>query len=410
MRNDIIILIPRYKEELNAYEKISLNSCLHCLRDYPKYFMSPKSLLRTRDCYGLNTEYFDDYYFSSTKAYSELLIKKEFYSRFAGFKYILIFQLDAYVFRDDLELFMNMDYDYIGAPMPSFDLYSICGYLHDKVGYVGNGGFSLRKVTSFIRALDHTDEVLDDIGWDKGEYLGEDILFSLMGLLEKYSFRVPSIDVAEKFAMQFDLNDSYMKLDSGILPFATHGWSQPYYIGLWEKYIFHNESSDLLSKYSYKEDYFERWAKPKFVEYLLGKIAYESEAELEKALSVYAGRDIIIWGCGFMGERCFNKLSRFGLKPALIYDTIKQGKSHGVRVVNPYTDINGLRNPYIIVTPIRGRNAIIEDLTAKGYVQGADFIVLEDLFKSAIDNYYNNYIWNIYIFICRIEISGPIYT
>ncbi len=33
----------------------------------------------------------------------------------------------------------------------------------------------------------------------------------------------------------------------------------------------------------------------------------------------------------------------------------------------------------------------------KGYIQGTDFIVIENLFKDAIEKAYNNDIWNTYI-------------
>ena len=91
---------------------------------------------------------FDDKYFSQgLEGYNDLLLSEDFYKTFSEFKYILIYQLDAYVFRDELMEWCNEEYDYIGAP-----------WLEDKDGIiklngVGNGGFSLRNIEKFIYIL-----------------------------------------------------------------------------------------------------------------------------------------------------------------------------------------------------------------------------------------------------------------
>src|SRR6185312_14561683 len=59
------------------------------------------------------------------------------------YKYILFYELDAWVFRDELNYWCTKGYDYIGAPWLDSSTKQIVG--------VGNGGFSLRKVNSSIR-------------------------------------------------------------------------------------------------------------------------------------------------------------------------------------------------------------------------------------------------------------------
>jgi len=44
------------------------------------------------------------------------MMSPAFYDAFKAFDYILIYQLDAFVFRDELEYFCSLGYDYIGAP------------------------------------------------------------------------------------------------------------------------------------------------------------------------------------------------------------------------------------------------------------------------------------------------------
>lgn len=62
------------------------------------------------------------------------MLTKEFYLRFRQWEYLLIYQLDAYVFQDELMDWCNKGYDYIGAPFLK---------LNREVDWnnCGNGGF-----------------------------------------------------------------------------------------------------------------------------------------------------------------------------------------------------------------------------------------------------------------------------
>jgi hypothetical protein len=48
--------------------------------------------------------------------YSQLLMSKEFYELFIEYDYIIIYQLDCFVFKDSLENWLYTGFDYIGAP------------------------------------------------------------------------------------------------------------------------------------------------------------------------------------------------------------------------------------------------------------------------------------------------------
>ena len=73
-----------------------------------------------------------------------MILSADFYKHFTAWKYILILQLDVYIFgtADDLKNFVAMDKTYIGAPWTKEYAYSI-GIPEEKCG---NGGLSLRKV------------------------------------------------------------------------------------------------------------------------------------------------------------------------------------------------------------------------------------------------------------------------
>jgi Protein of unknown function (DUF5672) len=150
----VAITIPIYKETPNADELASLNQCLKILNNHPVIFFAPESLntkvyeevLKNK----FTVERFDNQYFTDLTAYNRLMLNRKFYKKFKRFKYILIYQLDAWVFKDDLQYWCSAGYDYIGAPW--FDNWNVINPGTEFCG-VGNGGFSLRKVKSHIKAL-----------------------------------------------------------------------------------------------------------------------------------------------------------------------------------------------------------------------------------------------------------------
>ncbi|MDU1905354.1 MAG: DUF5672 family protein [Dysgonomonas sp.] len=152
------IVIPIYKLKPDKYEEISYLQCLKILKNYPiilvtheeldiKYY---KDLLEE---YGLDykIELFDPLYFSNIVGYNFLMLSKDFYQRVSNYEYILIYQLDCFVFYDNLEFWASTGFDYIGSPW--FTHY--IDFAEDRpFWYNGNGGFSLRKVQAFIDVLE----------------------------------------------------------------------------------------------------------------------------------------------------------------------------------------------------------------------------------------------------------------
>ncbi|MBR1647739.1 MAG: hypothetical protein IJ685_13345 [Selenomonadaceae bacterium] len=212
MSAKVAVVIPTYKDELNALEKFSLDRCREVLKRYPIVFVAPK---------GKNFSYFTrkDFVaefpaenFQSVKTYSRLMLSPQFYETFLDFDYILIYQLDALVFYDALEYFCSLGYDYIGAPWP---------YLVEvgkKFLRVGNGGFSLRNVKAHYNLLlNHGDLVAQFAN------LNEDAILSYCGT-QAENFHVAPINVAYKFSMEFN-PDRCIRKNGGKLPFGCHGWS-----------------------------------------------------------------------------------------------------------------------------------------------------------------------------------------
>ena len=91
--------------------------------------------------------------------YSRLLLTDEFYATFAQYEYMLVIQDDVYVLRDDLAYWQARRFDYIGAPWP-MGLEHVLSMSHKPgihghtvTAYVGNGGFSLRRIAACRQLL-----------------------------------------------------------------------------------------------------------------------------------------------------------------------------------------------------------------------------------------------------------------
>jgi hypothetical protein len=147
----VAVVVPIYRSRLTDTETIALTQCCRVLSRHRMIVVAPEGLDLTdaqticaQSGFSPVLERFPRNCFASKGAYNALLMSRAFFQRFAAWEYVLIHQLDAFVFSDRLQEFCDQGYDYIGAP-----------WVHDAnaVRYVGNGGFSLRKVSTALRML-----------------------------------------------------------------------------------------------------------------------------------------------------------------------------------------------------------------------------------------------------------------
>lgn len=242
------IVIPIYKEILDMIELLSLQRLYNVLKDknYDIYIVTHKDI-NLSNIYNLIpnlnifVEYFDKRYFDGIKGYSQLCVNNEFYSRFSKYEYMYIFQLDVYLVKDNLSDFCKLNYDYIGAPILSTD----CGWptiktINNKKVFtpaVGNGGFSLRKISKFKDITDPNGEyrtyynITDEFN---SKIYFEDLYFCTY-VKDRYDFTVPSFKIAVQFA--WDMSADIMYYNWGIknLPMAIHAWDKN--IRLWQTII-----------------------------------------------------------------------------------------------------------------------------------------------------------------------------
>lgn len=233
-KQNVVICIPIYKKELSPFEKASLMRLNQVLGRYPRVFIAPESLRFDYQEYGtdINVERFPNYFFNNVSSYSSLMLNIDFYKRFAQYKYMLIYQTDAFVFSDRLEQFCNMDYDYIGAPISRFE-----PAWHAIDARIGNGGLSLRKVSAAIRMLKQWDDILQDSRPFSNWFTQwEDLFWGYCGRREDLAFKVPSVKLALEFAIQADVAHAHKRMKKGWRPFGCHGWYTLNY-DFWQKII-----------------------------------------------------------------------------------------------------------------------------------------------------------------------------
>ncbi len=226
----VVIGIPIYKETLTPCEEISLKQVLKVLGKYPIVFIAPEGLMPDYVSVVDNAkiEYFSKEYFTGVTSYSRLCLEDDFYNRFANYEYLLIHQLDAFVFEDKLPYFCALGFDYIGAPIPKF--YSTWHILINS--QVGNGGLSLRKISSMRRMVKQKYKILNDHPLKNWFIYCEDMFFAYCG--KKNHLIIADVDTAVRFALQDNVKHAFEKLDKQ-LPFGVHGW--PSKINIWRDYI-----------------------------------------------------------------------------------------------------------------------------------------------------------------------------
>lgn len=152
---EVVICIPVYKSIPNLNELRSFNQCLKVLGVHKICVVTFKSLniefytkIFEQNNISFDVQFFQKYFFQSIHGYNKLLVSRKFYKKFEDYRYLLIYQLDAYVFRDELLAWCSQGFSFIGAP-----------WVDVNVGInqwqVGNGGLSLRNVKDHLRVL-HT--------------------------------------------------------------------------------------------------------------------------------------------------------------------------------------------------------------------------------------------------------------
>ena len=268
------IVVPIYKDffKLSNEEKISLVQLYKILSTHPIYFIGPSSLdfkeylvhAKTMNV-AVHVKEFENFYFNNIQGYNQLLLSEKFFKAFHQHEFLLIYQTDAFVFRDELNFWSSKGYDYIGAPwFLGFDKPDPTNQI---IG-VGNGGFSLRNVKKSILMLKRLKQLLNLNKLWKMSGLKKIFAFQRLHFLFKIFLQVKNIDaltgleenelfedrfwsenipalfsdftiapVSEAMKFSFEVNPSLLfKLNNNLLPFGCHArerWEPKF----WETHI-----------------------------------------------------------------------------------------------------------------------------------------------------------------------------
>ena len=254
-RSVAVLVTLSHRTSYTPDEEISFRHVRHYLGRYDKYVLIPESHQAVYP--GLMPKRFPDRFFGSARAHGSLLLSQRFYRAFSDYEFVLLYHLDSLVFSDQLEQWCRAGYDYVGAPwLVSPDM------AHVKHPKVGIGGFSLRRVASFLRVLNSRRYFVDPakywheycartgpvtrflntprkylkrmrmfndirlhIRWAKRCKTNEDRFYADYATHYDPEFRIAPVDVALRFAFEPEPRKCFERIGRQ-LPFGAHAWTR----------------------------------------------------------------------------------------------------------------------------------------------------------------------------------------
>ncbi len=253
-----IIVIPIHKLDLSEFEMVSLLRVQDIFKEHEIVVLCPNYLIK-QDFYGLKKIGISSYWFKSLNRYNKLKKSKYFFSKFSNYDFVLTYELDAYVFRDELQLWCSKGYDYIGAPW--FEGFTEADSNSRIIG-VGNSGFSLRKTTLkdkineyiqppkiyfsrnvFLKMIGvlivYLFQFLGKINLNNSVFLfnndPEDIFFGYR--LKEKGIKMNIAPISEAIKFSFEINPKVLlEMNNNILPFGCHAWWK-YDLDFWKNHI-----------------------------------------------------------------------------------------------------------------------------------------------------------------------------
>lgn len=251
----LIVVVPLYTSDLDAVEWLALDKMYSLLADrYPIAILCPVGM----DCSEI-VERFPSvevrtmaaHNFVSIDSYNAMMLCSDVYDLFLDAKYMLIYQTDCYLFNDQIESFLDLDYDYIGAPWLPKPKYlkwynrvwiSIQRFIfsfgrgkkrlrHSLYYRVGNGGLCLRKIEAMRRVTSQKEIIAQ---WLNSEYdiKNEDVYFSLF----EPSLSIAPFEVGLRFAFDTQPALAY-RFNENKLPMGCHAWARENTWGFWRDHI-----------------------------------------------------------------------------------------------------------------------------------------------------------------------------
>lgn len=226
---NISVCIPIYKTVLDVKELRILNHSLKKAFGHEIFFAAPE----TMDISFYGAQFpdakiltFKSSFFQSERTYSQLLLQIEFYERFST-DFLLVLQTDALIFRDNLDYWASLNFDYIGAPWAGgidFPFATLTPSFSKDFSLrptIGNGGLSLRKVSSMKLLLNQFKDqarIWASVGNP------EDVFFGMAAQLTP-EFLIPNFLTAARFSIE-TFPSCFLELIAPEVPFGCHAFDR----------------------------------------------------------------------------------------------------------------------------------------------------------------------------------------
>ncbi len=253
MSQSVAIVIPIVNSYPTTNEEISIKQSLRILRDHDIFFIHPESLdtkaiekiIKNESPRRKSPRFLGVHpaLLASIESYNRWLLTPYFYEQFSDYEHICICQTDVFLFKNNLNFWVQQGWDYIGAPW--FEGWGTPK--SDKLIGAGNGGFSLRRVNSMIQVLTQRKTIHSAAGLFREALRARFDLVYLRELIEHNSthfskirpginedcwfamhvpkyfpeFRVAPPEIAKRFSVE--VNPRFL-MNSKTLPTGCHAW------------------------------------------------------------------------------------------------------------------------------------------------------------------------------------------
>lgn len=263
------VVIPFHSSNPSEEELISFRRCVEILSNFDIFLVLPEGIsadIFLDESSSVFLKRVNPRWLSSLKEYNKMKIDPAFYKEFRGYRYMLTYELDSYVFSDVLDEWCERGYDYIGAPW-----FGVTSYLSvkKKITVGGNSGFSLRNIQNSLKVLEDLKTIrffAKTADWFPLRYCFRLISFTLAKILKrKYAgleifrayleheyvhedvfwadfipsmypfFKLSTFEESLRFSFEKQPEVCY-EMNGGNLPFGCHAWNK-YNPEFWRKYI-----------------------------------------------------------------------------------------------------------------------------------------------------------------------------
>ena len=214
--NECIVVIPTHKGTMSPEEERSFKNTLNVLQNWDIALVLPLGIspnyyeeIREKEKLQFEIITLGPNWMGSIERYNDMALSSKFYQLFEAYKYILICHLDAWVFRDELQMWIDKGYHYIGAPwfLPKEKVHTPLESIMCPQG--GNGGFSLRKIDKMIELTSNLKHSLNSSLFFRGVlYLLKNKRFDLLKIFVKACWGV--LRDADSYQKKFNIYEDAM--------------------------------------------------------------------------------------------------------------------------------------------------------------------------------------------------------